>query len=237
MDIINTVERNLIALLFAAVACGPSVAPSLVQSTVVPTDRVPAGVVTGVVLDSTAAKPLAGVQIWFQPDSGGVNTGAVSNDAGRFRILDLPGGPGRLHWEFLGYASEQMRLTVERQRGYAARLVLRPVPICVCIDFLHARPAVSVSVRDVVTGGVPESDVTLVLRDGGYADTVFAEVESLPDTASVLVAGAAGRAGTYDVSVFSHGYRTWQVKGVVVDLDCCNSLRPRRLTAWLVPRD
>lgn len=215
----------------------PSMSSSPVQSQAVPTERVPPGVLAGVVLDSSTATPLSGVQIWFQPDSGGGDGGVISNNSGLFRIRDLPAGTGRLHWEFLGYASEEMSLTIDSRQGYAARLVLRPVSVCVCGTPSHALPAVSVSARDATTGRVPESAVTLILRDGSYVDTAFAEVESLPDSGFVFLGGAKGRVGTYDVSVLSQGYRTWQLDGVVVSRDCCNRMQPRRLDIWLLPQN
>ena len=81
----------------------------------------------------------------------------------------------------------------------------------------EARAAVSVDVRDSVTGEPAGRGARIVARDGAYADT--ARIASEYDGPYGL---ARERAGTYAVTVEQAGYRPWSRGGVRVTRDECH---------------
>ena len=93
-----------------------------------------------------------------------------------------------------------------------------------------ARPALSVSVVDSLTGGLPLSDSIIgVARDGGFSDTVrYPVFEGM----SPLFL-AYERAGTYQVDVHAEGYASWSRQGIRVDKGECH-VRGAQLVAKLV---
>jgi hypothetical protein len=62
--------------------------------------------------------------------------------------------------------------------------------------------------------------VTVIVRDGLYADTAEVRVAAPPGAATVSV--AYERAGTYTVLVRHPAYRDWQRNGVEVMRDDCH---------------
>lgn len=214
--------RSFLLVLVLGVACGPTSKSSLVTSDVVLTARVPARVVAGVVLDGITLNPISKAQVYFIPDSRVRSFGDITDDSGVFRLAGLPFGTGTLNVESLGYATEQVSLTIDSDDGYGARIALKWVGICLCTHLVTTPNAVTVRVRDAVTGGRPSGEVTLMVRDGAYGDTTVADPSSLPDTAALVIGAAPGRSGIYDVSVIGRRYHPWKVAGIVVERSCCN---------------
>jgi hypothetical protein len=79
----------------------------------------------------------------------------------------------------------------------------------------EARPALSVSVRDLISGGTVAGS-RVIARDGEYADTAS-------DAFLGLVYSLAWeRAGTYEVTVENDAYVPWRQAGVQVAKDECH---------------
>ena len=93
----------------------------------------------------------------------------------------------------------------------------------------EARPGLSVSVRDMVTGGTVAGG-RVIARDGEYADTAS-------DAFLGLVYSLAWeRAGTYEVTVEHDAYVTWRQVGVQVTKDECH-VQSVSLVARLVQKE
>lgn len=93
----------------------------------------------------------------------------------------------------------------------------------------EARPGLSVTVRDAVSGLAVTSDVEVVARDGAYADTARSSL-----IASGVYVLAIERRGTYDVTVVHPAYRRWTRSNVVVGADQCH-VRTVSLVVLLQP--
>ena len=118
-----------------------------------------------------------------------------------------------------------MRFTLRRLRVLAIAPVAALVSACpedivggtVCTaDF---RFGINVTVVDSVTNTAPAS-ATLIARSGAYVDSV-GPVQAQPSFGIVLPT-AGERAGTYDLTVRSTGYRDWTKTGVTVTKGVCH---------------
>jgi len=83
-------------------------------------------------------------------------------------------------------------------------------PLGVCTDQLVY--GIDVTVRDSVTGERLSTDPSGILIDGPYRETME------PAGPSRLW-GAPERPGTYDIEITADGYRTWNRKGVEVEME------------------
>ena len=81
----------------------------------------------------------------------------------------------------------------------------------------EARPGLSVTVRDSVTGAAIASGVEIVAREGEYADTARGSL-----LGSGVYALAYERAGSYDVTVSHPSYQVWTRAAVRVTADECH---------------
>jgi len=91
---------------------------------------------------------------------------------------------------------------------------------------------VNVTVVDSLTDA-PPSSARLIARSAAYVDSVEAQAPTPLVTGVLLTLGAAPeRAGTYDVTVRSPGYREWTRTGVQVTAEECH-VHPVALTARL----
>lgn len=79
----------------------------------------------------------------------------------------------------------------------------------VCTDQLVY--GITVTVRDSATGELLGSDPSGVLTDGSYRETM--------ESAGPSLWGAPERPGTYDIEITAEGYRTWNRKGVRVEME------------------
>ena len=96
------------------------------------------------------------------------------------------------------------------------------------------RYGLNVTVVDSVTNAPPASAV-LIARSGAFVDSVGprAPMQFVQNGPPVLLLSSAGeRAGTYDLTIRSPGYRDWTRTGVEVTEDECH-VRPITLTARL----
>ena len=92
----------------------------------------------------------------------------------------------------------------------------------------------NVDVVDSVTTAPPASAL-LIARSGAFVDSVgpLPSYQAWENGPFVLRLSAAGeRAGTYDLTVRSPGYRDWTLMGVKVTADGCH-VRPVAVTARL----
>jgi hypothetical protein len=96
------------------------------------------------------------------------------------------------------------------------------------------RYGLNVTVVDSVTNAPPASAV-LIARSGAFVDSVGPRtpMQFVQNGPPVLLLSSAGeRAGTYDLTVRSPGYRDWTRTGVEVTEDECH-VRPITLSARL----
>jgi hypothetical protein len=103
------------------------------------------------------------------------------------------------------------------------RATLRVIAVSGQVCTADARPALSVSVVDSVTGAVDFTNVRAIARDGEFADTVFQATLPGPIFVNALPL-AYERAGTYAVTVTADGYLPWTRSGIEVDSDPCHVL-------------
>jgi hypothetical protein len=104
--------------------------------------------------------------------------------------------------------------------------------LAICVDSGFAA-AIVVQVRDAVTGAPLAEGARGAIRDGGYVDSLRPP-NSDASGRLLTLAGGAGRAGTYDVTVVYAGYQEWRQRGVVVSTDGCG-VAGRLLHADLQP--
>jgi len=93
----------------------------------------------------------------------------------------------------------------------------------------EARPGLSITVRDSVTGAAVANGVEIVAREGEYADTARGSL-----LGSGVYALVYERAGSYDVTVSHPSYRTWVRAAVRVTEDECH-VKTVALLARLAP--
>lgn len=84
-------------------------------------------------------------------------------------------------------------------------------------------PAVTVEVRDMVTGAPAACGTTGEVRDGDYVAplTDSGSCATAPDT-TVYLQGPWERSGNYTVTIVKPGYRDWVRRDVVVMSDHCH---------------
>ena len=66
------------------------------------------GTVTGMVVDATSGRTLESAQVYISS----LNMGGLSNQSGRFLILNVPAGSHELRVELIGYAGATQNITV-----------------------------------------------------------------------------------------------------------------------------
>lgn len=94
----TSLSRVLVAL-FLVVPCLARVAPALAQVT---------GTIAGEVRDRGTSQPLAGAQVYIP----GTSIGTVTDEAGRYRLPEVPAGETALHAQVLGYRTEKASVEV-----------------------------------------------------------------------------------------------------------------------------
>lgn len=97
-----------------------------------------------------------------------------------------------------------------------------------------ASTAVTVVVRDVLSGRAPPAAATARLTAAGYRDSVTAR--STPgDSALLLHLGRPGSFHKYSIVVQSPGFRDWRAEDVPDVVVPCGGLWFPPLQAWLIP--
>ena len=91
-------RRTLRTLTVAAFAVMVGWAPAQAQT----------GTVTGSVRDGTNGQPIAGAQVSIPS----LNIGALANNVGRFLLLNVPVGTHSVQFQYIGYGSETIEVTV-----------------------------------------------------------------------------------------------------------------------------
>ena len=66
------------------------------------------GTVTGTVRDATNGQPIAGAQVSIPA----LNIGALANNVGRFLLLNVPAGTHQVQFQYIGYGTETIEVTV-----------------------------------------------------------------------------------------------------------------------------
>ncbi|MBV6506364.1 MAG: hypothetical protein ILNGONEN_01939 [Syntrophorhabdaceae bacterium] len=93
--------------------------------------------------------------------------------------------------------------------------------------------ALEVIVKDSRTNSAPNAAVTMIVRDGSFADSITLE-PPWPSDVALLPAGL-GRAGTYSVEVRAPGFATWRQPSIEVGTGRCGNVRTRKALANLLP--
>ncbi len=83
------------SVLVALIAAAPAVAQS-------------AGTVTGTVSEKSSGRPLSGVQVFIP----GTSAGAISNETGKYLLLNVPAGQRTVRAQIIGYATVSQQVTV-----------------------------------------------------------------------------------------------------------------------------
>lgn len=105
------------------------------------------------------------------------------------------------------------------ERDYRATLLVASGGI-VCTEL--AAPALSVALQDSVTGATTGfTNVSIVARDGAYADSTFLAIYPQPPF-NGPVSIAYEHRGTLNLSVQAQGYTLWTRNGIVVTGDVCH---------------
>jgi hypothetical protein len=97
------------------------------------------------------------------------------------------------------------------------------------------RYGLNVTVIDSITLKPPAS-ATLIATSGAFQDSVgpMQPVPQHANDSTILILSTAGeRAGTYDITVRSPGYRDWTQRGIRVTANACH-VNPIFVTARLV---
>jgi hypothetical protein len=95
--------------------------------------------------------------------------------------------------------------------------------------------AVTVEIRDSVTGFPAAYRARLVIRSGTYVDGMT-DTTPPSDSATALVLGAGtDRPGTYEVTVSKSGYATWTRTVVVAPGEGCDEVKGVLLHVLLQP--
>ncbi len=93
------------------------------------------------------------------------------------------------------------------------------------------RYGLNITVVDSITVSPPAS-ATLLVRSGTFADSVGPQAPFQFAPPVLILSTAGERAGTYDVTIKSPGYRDWIRSGIEVTADVCH-VHPVALTAKL----
>jgi hypothetical protein len=96
---------------------------------------------------------------------------------------------------------------------------------------------VVVRVRDVRTAAPPTVPVTVVVRDGSFADSATTVMDARALNPEHIGVGPA-RAGRYTVRVRAPGFQPWSGRAHAQRQrgPCGNDFHSGSLDAWLVPR-
>ena len=101
-----------------------------------------------------------------------------------------------------------------------------------------ANPGIEVEVRDGATGEPAAYRAFGLAIDGAYVDTLDLVTSGLADsTAALVLRGAWGNPGHYDVQVSKQGFQVWTTSGVIVESGSgsCAMVRTVTLRADLEP--
>ncbi|HEX7118871.1 MAG TPA: SusC/RagA family TonB-linked outer membrane protein [Longimicrobiales bacterium] len=97
-----------------------AVVAGLVLAGAVPAAAQSTGTVTGRVVDAATRQPLAGAQVTI----GGTQLGGLANENGTFLILNVPAGSHTVRAQMIGYASQDVQVTVTAGQTASANFEL-----------------------------------------------------------------------------------------------------------------
>ncbi len=158
------------------------------------TARAQQGSIGGVVVDAQTQRPLSAVQVFIV----GRNQGALSNDAGRFLITGVQGGPVQVQATLIGYADV---VTEARPGDMNLRFELKPSAISLNEIVVTGTPGAiqkkalgnvvsTVNAADI-TSKAPVSDVMQVLNGRVAGVTVLASTGEVGGASRIHIRGAS----------------------------------------------
>ena len=174
------------------------------------------GTITGTVVDQVTGRPIAGAQVHIP----GTQIGQITNDAGRFLLLNVPVGTVRVRVQFLGYAAVEREVTV--RAGEVATLDLAMTQEVIAMDEVvvtalgiprterglgYAVQSVNSQQLDVA----PQLDVVSVLQ-GKVAGVQVTSTSSRPGASSRIVLRG-------ETSFTGGGQPLWVIDGVPINMD------------------
>lgn len=109
-------SRSFVIACACAALCALLAVPSRAQTV---------GAVAGEVVDDATGMPLPHIQVYVV----GEDVGAVTDERGRFRILEAPAGARMIRAEGLGYGASEARVTVVAGATAEIVLALQPEPL------------------------------------------------------------------------------------------------------------
>ena len=163
-------ELRLRRLAFGALAAGLAV---LAPLSVADVAAQATGTVTGVVTSSTGAT-IAGAQVSIP----GTGLGALTNNVGRYVLLNVPAGETTVRAEFIGYGSQDQTVSVSAGGS-------------VVVDFTLRSEAISLE-GVVVTGTAGQARRKEVGNSIAQINTAQVENEPIQDVADLLQGRATG---------------------------------------------
>jgi TonB-dependent starch-binding outer membrane protein SusC len=104
-------RRTMRALAIAAITVFAAWVPAQAQT----------GTVTGSVRNATNGTPIAGAQVSIPA----LNLGALANNVGRYLLLNVPAGTHTVQFQYIGYGTETMEITVASGQTATADARLR----------------------------------------------------------------------------------------------------------------
>ncbi|MGI8498852.1 MAG: SusC/RagA family TonB-linked outer membrane protein [Gemmatimonadaceae bacterium] len=135
--------------------------------------QAPTGSVTGRVVDSTSQQPLEGVTVRIV----GTALGTLSAANGRFTVVGIPSGPQTLQAQRIGYALQQVPVTVPLGSSVTVQISLR---------------SVTVNLNEVVVTGYGTQKRTAISGAVATVNADQANVGVQPNVNSLLQGRAAG---------------------------------------------
>lgn len=174
------------------------------------------GTIAGTVVDQATRQPIAGAQVHIP----GTQIGQVTNDAGRFLILNVPAGVVRVRVQFLGYSAVEQEVTVRAGETVTVDLAMMQEAIAIdevvvtALGIPRAERGLGYAVQNVGTQQLevaPQLDVVSVLQ-GKVAGVQVTATSSRPGASSRIVLRG-------ESSFTGGGQPLWVIDGVPISMD------------------
>jgi hypothetical protein len=193
-----------------------------------PSSRIPPDTLAGLVVDAFTGQPLSRAQVVVLYEGS-----ALTDSSGRFRV-GLPKKWATLQVRREGYFETNLATGYSPDSGQVAVFALtRDDARCRQVTTGVGFPGVVVIVRDAMSTQPPNGVVSVIVQQGERRDSVPVAAEP---NRPLVVRTAAGRTGSFGVTVRAAGYRIWYGSGSTRPVpDCPWQVAPATFHAWLLP--
>jgi TonB-dependent SusC/RagA subfamily outer membrane receptor len=202
-----TIVRKAVArfAVFAALGLALVAAPAHAQTAT--------GTIRGQVTDATTQRPLSGAQVSIP----GTGRGALANQAGDFLILNVPVGAQTLQVDLVGYATQDVQVTVTAGGVAQVNISLRQAALELDAIVVTGTPgqtqrrAIGNSVSQFeaaeITEAVPVGSVQDLLQGRTPGLTILADGGAAGDGSQIRLRGAGSLEGNYEPVIYVDGIR------------------------------